>query len=61
VGFHTGDHLIGGVEGAISTAFFEIFLGFIKPGVDDAALLRGVFVVRSESIATLGVITIFPR
>jgi hypothetical protein len=48
-----GDHLIGGVEGAISPAFFEIFLGFIKPGVDDAALLGGVFVV---SVGELGAI-----
>src|SRR5215471_4538777 len=37
-----GDHLVGGVEGAME----RTFRGFIKLGINDLALLGSVFVVR---------------
>lgn len=39
--FHVGDHLFGGAGGAAKGAL----LGFVKLGVDDAALLRRVLVI----------------
>jgi len=42
--FHVRNHLIGGIERAVGAASFYVSQAFGEPGVDGAALLRGVLI-----------------
>jgi hypothetical protein len=44
--FHVGDHLVGAFEGAEGSAGLDVRQAFGEPGINDASLLRRVFIVR---------------
>jgi hypothetical protein len=47
------DHLAGGIEGACPATFFQILLGLIQAGIDDAALRRRVLVIGVAKLGTV--------
>ena len=51
--FHMSDHLAGVIEGACRATFFQILLGLIQTGIDDAALRRSVLVVGVGKLGTV--------